>query len=130
MTKNHLVFIVNPKSGTQNQKETRQAIETCLDSSKFTWEIQNTEYRNHGTILAKKAADNGAYGVVAVGGDGSINDIVQGLIGTDTLMAIIPKGSGNGLARTLEIPLTTTEAVNVINTGKIIPMDVLSLIHI
>jgi YegS/Rv2252/BmrU family lipid kinase len=61
---------------------------------------------------------------VAVGGDGSVNDIVKGLIGTDTTLGIIPKGSGNGLARTLDIPLQEREAIALINKGKTISIDI------
>src|SRR5690606_14637698 len=77
-----------------------------------------------GTELAKQAAAKGAYAVVAVGGDGSVNDIVAGLIGTDTALAIIPKGSGNGMARTMEIPLKEQEAIEVINRGNTTHIDI------
>ena len=123
MTHKHLVFIINPKSGVERQKEIKQGIERNLDNTRFTWEIQHTEYAKHGTELAKIAADKGAYAVVAVGGDGSVNDIIQGLLGTDTILAIIPKGSGNGMARTLGIPLDTDAAIQVINRDKTLPMD-------
>jgi YegS/Rv2252/BmrU family lipid kinase len=120
----HLVFIINPRSGVDREKPIRQTIEECLDHGQFTYEIQLTEYAKHGTLLAKEAANKGAYAVVAVGGDGSVNDIVKGLINTDIALAIIPKGSGNGLARTLNIPLKEREAIDVINRGKVIFMDI------
>ena len=103
--KKHLVFIINPKSGVEREKAIREAIDARLDMSKFTYDIEHTQYAKHGTELAKSAAAQGAYAVVAVGGDGSVNDIVTGLSGADTTLAIIPKGSGNGMARTLGIPL-------------------------
>lgn len=120
----HLVFIINPKSGVDRQKEIKRAIDEHLDHKQFTYEIVHTKYPKHGTTLAAEAAGKGAYAVVAVGGDGSINDIVSGLIGTNTVLAIIPKGSGNGMARTMSIPLQTNEAIRVINTGNIVKMDV------
>ena len=124
MSKKHLVFIINPKSGVERQKEIRQGIDSYLDKEKYSFEIRHTEFAKHGTILAHEASKNGAYAVVAVGGDGSVNDVVQGLLGTGTLLAIIPKGSGNGMARTMGIPLDTNEAIKVINKGNVVAMDV------
>jgi YegS/Rv2252/BmrU family lipid kinase len=120
----HLVFIVNPRSGIDRQKAIQKTIEECLDHRQFTYEIQHTQYAKHGTLLAKEAANRGAYAVVAVGGDGSVNDVVKGLIDTDTALAIIPKGSGNGLARTLDIPLQEREAIDIINKAKTISIDI------
>ncbi len=124
MSKKHLVFIINPKSGVERQKEIKQGIDTHLDKNAFSYEILNTEFIRHGTSLAKEAAKNGAYAVVAVGGDGSVNDVVQGLLGTNTVLAIIPKGSGNGMARTMNIPLDTNEAIKLINKGHTVSMDI------
>ncbi len=124
MNRKHIVFIVNPKSGVERQKEISHAIDVHLDSKQYTHEIRFTEYAKHGITLAREAAADGAYAVVAVGGDGSVNDIVQGLLGSDTLLGIIPKGSGNGMARTMRIPLATEEAVKVISKGNIVAMDV------
>jgi len=120
----HLVFIINPRSGVDRQKAIQQAIADTLDHSVYSYEIQHTEYAQHGTELARSAAQKGAFAVVAVGGDGSVNDIVKGLLGTDTKLAIIPKGSGNGMARTMQIPINEVEALKVINTGNTIAMDV------
>ena len=111
MSKKHLVFIINPKSGVDREKAIQQAIDDKLDNRQFSYEIMHTRYAKHGTELARQAAEQGAYAVVAVGGDGSVNDIVAGLIGTKTVLAIIPKGSGNGMARTMEIPLKEHEAI-------------------
>ena len=124
MSKKHIVFIINPKSGVERQKEIKEAIHAHLDEHKFTHEIWNTDYAKHGIALANEAAQKGAYAVVAVGGDGSVNDIVKGLLGTNTLLGIIPKGSGNGMARTMRIPLDTAEAIKVINKGHAGDMDV------
>ncbi len=124
MTKRHIVFIINPKSGVERQKEIKQAISLHLDKERYSFELLYTEFAKHGTTLAREAARNGAYIVVAVGGDGSVNDVVQGLLGTNTLLGIIPKGSGNGMARTMRIPLDTNEAIKVINAGNVVAMDV------
>ncbi len=122
--KKHLVFIVNPKSGVEREKEIQTGIDQRLDKEKYSYEIQHTEYMKHGIVLAEKAAKAGAYAVVAVGGDGSVNDIVTGLHGTTTKLAIIPKGSGNGMARTMKIPLNVLSAIDVINNGKTENIDI------
>ena len=124
MSQRHIVFIINPKSGVERQKEIAQGIEACLDKTKYSHEILHTQYAKHGIELAKEAAGKGAYAVVAVGGDGSVNDVVQGLLGTGTLLGIIPKGSVNGMARTMKIPLDTQEAIKVISAGNITAMDI------
>lgn len=120
----HLVFIINPKSGVEREKAIQHAIDDRLDKKQFTYEIVHTEYAKHGTLLAKEAANKGAYAVVAVGGDGSVNDVVVGLLGTNTMLAIIPKGSGNGMARTMGIPLKEHEAIDIINKGNTAKMDI------
>lgn len=124
MTKKHIVFIINPKSGVERQKEIKEGIDKYLDSEQYSYELIYTQFAKHGTTIAREAARNGAYAVVAVGGDGSVNDVVQGLLGTDTLLGIIPKGSGNGMARTMHIPLDTNEAIKVLNKGNVTAMDV------
>jgi len=124
MSFKHIVFIVNPKSGTERRKEIETAVRANLDKARFTYEIQETQFAKHGTQLAKDASGKGAYAVVAVGGDGSVNDIATGLAGTDTILGIIPKGSGNGMARTMGIPLAVDDAVKVINKEHIQAIDV------
>jgi diacylglycerol kinase (ATP) len=124
MSKRHIVFIINPRSGVERKKEIMDGIEAHLDQNTYTYELKHTEYAKHGTTLAREAAGQGAYAVVAVGGDGSVNDVVQGLLGTDTMLGIIPKGSGNGMARTMKIPIDTNEAIKVINQGRVTDMDV------
>ncbi len=120
----NLVFIVNPKAGVQRVKEIQNAIEASIDRTRFHTEIVTTQYAKHGAELARKAAENGAYAVIAVGGDGSVNDVVDGLEGSDAILGILPLGSGNGLARTLNIPLELNNAMAVINQGKTLFMDV------
>ena len=124
MSKKHLVFIINPKSGVEREKAIQTAIDSKLDTDRFTYEILHTEYAKHGISLAKEAAERGVYAVVAVGGDGSVNDVVAGLLGSNTALAIIPKGSGNGMARTMSIPLNEHDAIDIINKGNSVMMDI------
>lgn len=120
----HLVFIVNPNSGTDRNKAIHAAIASELNTGVFSYELRLTERIGHGTELARIAADNGAYAVVAVGGDGSVADVAKGLVGSNTILGIIPKGSGNGFARSLNWPLNPMAAMGIINQQKTLTIDV------
>ncbi len=124
MNRKHLVFVINSRAGVRRNKVVQEAVEAGLDHKQYTYTIQYTQYARHGAELAAEAAKAGAYAVVAVGGDGSVNDIVTGLQGTATALAIIPAGSGNGMARTLKIPLDIHKAISVINRNNAIMMDI------
>ncbi len=122
--KKHLVFIVNPRSGTDRVKAVEAVITAGLDPARYTHEIRFTERAGHGTDLAREAAGAGAFAVVAVGGDGSVADAAAGVLGTGSALGIFPKGSGNGLARALGIPLAPAGAVRVLNGGTVRRIDV------
>ena len=113
--KTKTVFIVNPVSGIGRQKKIESLIKRNLDHDLFDYEVRYTERIHHGTELARQAVDEGFECVVAVGGDGSVNDVVQGIKGTDTRLGIIPCGSGNGLAHTLKLPLQPWLAIRALN---------------
>ena len=118
-----ILFIVNPISGSGHKESALKAIERYLDRDRFNSEICYTEYAGHGAEIAREAAARGIDIVVAVGGDGTVNEIAGSLVGTETALAIIPCGSGNGLARHLQIPMNPVSAVKVINTGTIARLD-------
>lgn len=118
-----ILFIINPKSGVDRVKALKDLISKHLDKNRFIPEIAYTEYAKHGTGLARDAVAAGYKTIVAVGGDGSVNDIIAGIHGTDATLCIIPKGSGNGLARTLRIPLDPAKAIALINQGNRIKID-------
>lgn len=120
----NLVFVVNPRSGTDRVKAIEAALESRLDGSRFRYEIRNTQKSKHGIEIAREAAAGGAYAVVAVGGDGSVADVAKGLYGTKTALGIVPKGSGNGFARSLGIPLSLEGAVDRLNTASLLRVDV------
>lgn len=112
-------FIVNPISGTQNKESLALLVDEVLDKTLFSWEIITTRYAGHATEIAAEAAAGATDIVVAVGGDGTINEIARALVHTNTALAILPFGSGNGLARHLQIPMDTRKALDVINTGVV-----------
>lgn len=122
--KKKALFIINPMAGVDRVKALEEAISKNLDSQKFDYEIAYTQYAKHGIEIARQAAKESVDVVVAVGGDGSVNDVVHGLYGSETLLGILPKGSGNGLARSLKIPLKTDVAIKALNDLNITPIDV------
>lgn len=108
-------FILNPKSGVQSSVHVPDLIEAHLDRTVWEPELVFTEYAGHATALAKEAAKAGARVVVAVGGDGTVNEVARGLLNTSSALGILPKGSGNGLARHLGIPMVLPQALEVLN---------------
>ena len=122
MTKK-IAFIINPYSGTGKKEDLPGLIKAGLDPSFGKPEIVFTEYRGHATQLAKDFVVKGFQMVVAVGGDGTVNEVARSLIHTDTSLGIIPIGSGNGLARHLGIPMSIRKAIEQLNHSEPILMD-------
>ncbi len=121
--KKNIVFILNPISGTVSKAGIPALIEERLDKDKFDYRIAATEYAGHATELASAAAKEGADIVVAVGGDGTVNEVGRALVNTDTAMGILPCGSGNGLARHLNLPMNMKKCVDILNECDIHPLD-------
>lgn len=119
----HITFILNPISGTTSKAGIPELVDRKLDKSKYSYSVVYTEYAGHGTEIARQAAAQGDEIVVAVGGDGTVNEVGKGLIHTTTALAVLPCGSGNGLARHLMIPLNLEKAIDIINIGEIHPLD-------
>lgn len=113
--KKKLLYIINPISGTNTKKSIQQIIHENTDNKLFNFDIVKTEYAGHGFELAQNAVNEHYDVVVAVGGDGTVNEIGKAIAGSKTVMGIIPKGSGNGLARYLNVPLNVKKAVATIN---------------
>ena len=121
--KQHIRFIINPISGISDKRNIPELIEEHLDKDVYTYDIAFTEYRNHAKEIAMQAAKDKVDVVCAVGGDGSVHEVGTALIKTKVKLAIIPIGSGNGLARHLNIPLNVKDAILCINEGSTIQMD-------
>jgi YegS/Rv2252/BmrU family lipid kinase len=98
-------------------------INKLTDKKKFVWEIIRTERAGHATEIAAQAVKNKTDIVVAIGGDGTMNEVARSLIHTHTALGIIPCGSGNGLARHLQIPLEPHRAIQVLNESIINTID-------
>ena len=121
--KKEITFIINPISGTRSKDEIPNIIEAVLDHEQFTPELRFTEFAGHASEIAQACAEEGKDIVVAVGGDGTVNEVARSLTHTNTALAIIPSGSGNGLARHLCLPLDAKKAVETINVCKIEEFD-------
>jgi diacylglycerol kinase (ATP) len=117
LMKKSVVVIINPISGTRDKEAIKQTIVDGLDKDLYDIRIESTLRAGNGTEIALEAKAKGDDIVVAVGGDGTVNEIGKALAGSETAMAIIPCGSGNGLARHLHIPMNIASAVGVINGG-------------
>jgi YegS/Rv2252/BmrU family lipid kinase len=118
---------VNPISGRSSKKRVISIITTHIDTKKYDVTIRFTSYVGHATEIAKSAVNDGVDIVVAVGGDGTVNEVARALVKTETILGIIPCGSGNGLARHLHIPMNIRKAVELINGGPIDSIDSLSV---
>lgn len=116
-------FIINPISGVGKKGIIPELIERHLDHDQFDYDIVFTEYRRHAKELAHQSSKENIDIVCAVGGDGSVHEVGTALIGTKTQLAIIPTGSGNGLARHLNIPLSIDKAIQNINEMNTLQMD-------
>lgn len=121
--KRTICFIVNPVSGTTRKRKVEIKIRKGMQGSGQNYEIVYTRYAGHATVLAREAVQKGYSAVVAVGGDGSVNEVAKALIGSNTALGIIPVGSGNGFARHLKIPLQVSKAIRVIRKFRIVCVD-------
>lgn len=115
-------FVMNLKSGTTTPAKKNKI--KALISKLPDCELIFTEYVGHATEIAQKAVIEGIEKVIAIGGDGTVNEVGKGLIGSKTALGIIPIGSGNGLARHLKIPLKTEKAIQFAVNQSIVKIDV------
>ena len=123
----NIAFIINPVSGskeTQNAKrKLPKLIMQTLDPQQWLPNIAFTEYAGHAADMAHQYARMGFDAVVAVGGDGTVNEVARGLRDTETALGIIPMGSGNGFARHLNIPIRPQRALDMLNRSEPIRVD-------
>ena len=119
-----LLFIENPNSGTGKSSITNDLLSSTITGS--DWSLVYTQYAGHAKEIASKHIGSVDV-VVAIGGDGTINEISSVMTNTDVALGIIPRGSGNGLARFLGIPINHTEALDVILNGNVRKIDTMKL---
>jgi len=123
----NIAFIINPISGAKETQSAKRKlpklIMQTLDKEQWLPNIAFTEYAGHAQELAYQYSRMGFDAVVAVGGDGTVNEVARGLRGTETALGIIPMGSGNGFARHLNIPIRPNRAIEMLNHSEPIRVD-------
>lgn len=112
-----MLLIVNPISGTRRNPSLAGKLVNKLRAKGKDVELRLTEYAGHAHELALEAAEKGEDSVLACGGDGTVNEIASGLIGSSTILGILPNGSGNGLARHIGIPCDPMKAIDIVVGG-------------
>lgn len=123
----NVLFIVNKYAGTGYLPQVEGRILTACAKFDVECTIEFTSSPGHATDLAKEGSKKDFDIVVAVGGDGTLNEVARGLLNSKTPMGIIPKGSGNGLARHLGISMKMEQALEQVLTGKVVEMDTFRL---
>jgi len=116
-------FIINPTSGTGTVKKIPALIHDYFSKKGGRYNIRYTEYAGHAKHIVNEEIAHGATIIVAVGGDGTVNEVGSALLHSKASLGIIPTGSGNGLARHLHIPLKPLQALHVITEGSPITID-------
>lgn len=112
-----IAIIVNPISGDKPKDQLVEEINVNLRDN-FELHIQYSEYPGHASELSQMAVENGAKAVIAVGGDGTVNEVARSLVKTKVALGIIPTGSGNGFARHLKIDMNSDKAIDRIKRFK------------
>lgn len=118
-----LMLIINPISGTGTKEGLAAEAAARLEPLGWKVDTRYTTCAGDATRLAGDAAARGYAGVLAVGGDGTVNETARALCGTQVALGIIPTGSGNGLARHVGVPVEVAGALDVIAAGNITPVD-------
>jgi diacylglycerol kinase (ATP) len=116
-------IIVNPAAGQEDSAKLRRLIGGAFAARGAAFDLETTAYVGHAAELALQSAELGYRGVCVVGGDGTLAEVATGLAGTDTPLAIIPRGTGNQVAHNLKIPIDIDAAVDVAVNGVATSID-------
>lgn len=123
MEKKRILFVANPISGTHDKRPIIESIPSYVPSEQFDWDVAWTDHKGHAAELAEEASQSGLDVCVAIGGDGTVNEVARSLRHSQTALAIVPMGSGNGLARHLHIPMDPERALAVLAQCQIKALD-------
>lgn len=123
MEENKMLLIVNPKAGVNSKTGMAEKLREVLMSKGFIVDTEYTKAKGHATALAHKAVSEGYGSVTVCGGDGTVNETAKALCGTGVALGIVPSGSGNGLARHLDIPIDEEKSVDIIANRNILTCD-------
>ncbi|MFO7829514.1 MAG: diacylglycerol kinase family lipid kinase [Bacteroidales bacterium] len=118
-----ILFVINPVSGKKSKDTIPAFIEQTFEKENYITEIIYTSFSGEATQIVKQYFQKGFMKIVAIGGDGTINEVASAITETDGVLGIVPTGSGNGLARHLKIPLKVPKALKVIRDGNQTKID-------
>ncbi|MFC2104896.1 diacylglycerol/lipid kinase family protein [Bacteroidota bacterium] len=121
--KDKILFVVNPISGNKPKEYITELIEQKFDENHYKTKIIFTRFAGDAIKIVKQYTQKGYKKVVAVGGDGTVNEVASAIVETNAVLGIVPFGSGNGLARHLKIPLKPQKALDLIKAGNQIKID-------
>lgn len=117
------MLIINPVSGTNTKQGLAEMVESRLTSSGYSVDVRITTARGDATRFGLEAVGNSYDAVAVAGGDGTVNETARALRDSSVAMGVLPVGSGNGLARHLDIPMDISKAIGVIEERHIIEAD-------
>lgn len=120
--KKKILFIINPISGVGKKNKIPKGILKHLDLDKFEYDLAFTNYKKHGYEISLTEKHNYDI-IVAIGGDGTVNEIGSALVNSKCILGIIPSGSGNGIARHLKIPRSIKKSIKRLNELDTVTMD-------
>lgn len=115
--------IINPVSGVGSKRKIPRLLEEVCKEKGFMFSVAFTEYAGHASELTREALEEGYSCIIAVGGDGTVNEIARTMLHSDAVLGIIPKGSGNGLARELHISMDVKRAIDTLAKGHVTKID-------
>ena len=122
--KQDILFVVNPRSGAHRKHNIPQLIEKYINRERFNLHIEYTRQVGDAGKIARMAVERGGVDViVAVGGDGTVNEVGAAIVHTNIALGVIPCGSGNGFARHLGLPLDPVRAIEFINASSVVCVD-------
>lgn len=124
MSQDRIKFIVNPRSGENKTSDFLRSMRHYIQYYDMDASISITKDVHHAVDLADKAAQEGFNVIVAVGGDGTVHEVLQGIVAKDVIMGVIPYGSSNDFARTIKVPKNLKTAMGIIKGSKIEKVDV------
>lgn len=118
------VSVINPRSGKGKAGSMRKPVEQLARQLGADLHVHLVQHPGDGTRFAQQAVAQGAHRVITIGGDGTLNAVAAGLVGTGVPLGIVPMGSGNGYARSLGLPRDPEAALQLAFTGTARQMDV------
>ena len=121
--KEKILFVINPISGNKPKEFILNLVEEKFHEEQYKVKTIFTRFAGEATSIVKEFSQKGYKKVVAVGGDGTVNEVASAIVDTDAVLGIVPLGSGNGLARHLKIPLKPARALNLIKSGDYKKID-------